>query len=99
VVWDDIWGARIIVESDLKEMQVAPSQGTHFFQNITASKIGYFTVNSYIQKGTINWKWLADQPAASEKKYTRHIHLENPLVVIMNGRKQSGIVIFPEENP
>jgi CheY-like chemotaxis protein len=98
VVWDDIWGARVIVEADLKDLQVTPSQGTHFFQNITASKIGYFTVNSFLGKGSINWKWLADRPAASERQYTRHIRLERPLLISMNGRKQEGVIIAPERS-
>ncbi len=95
VEWDDIWGAKVIVESDMKGLKVSPSQGTHFFQNIIASKIGYFTVNSALKGGTVNWAWLARQPVAGEKKYARHIHLDDPIVVVMNGHTQQGIIVKP----
>jgi CheY-like chemotaxis protein len=93
VMWDDIWGAKVIVESDLLDLAVAPSQGTHFFQNITALKVGYFTVNSTAKGGFVNWKWLAAKRAAGEKKYTRHIHLEDPLTIVMNGHTQEGVIV------
>jgi hypothetical protein len=99
VMWDDIWGAKVIVESDLTELTVAPSQGTHFFQNITALKVGYFTVNSTAKGGFVNWKWLAAQRATSEKKYARHIHLQDPLTIVMNGHTQEGIIVQAGQAP
>ncbi|NIM18817.1 MAG: histidine kinase [Candidatus Latescibacteria bacterium] len=98
VTWDDIWGARVIVESDLKDLKVTPSQGTHFFQNIIASKVGYFTVNTAMKEGIVDWDWLASQPAASEKKYTRHIHFDESLVVVMNGHTHEGIIKKPNRS-
>jgi CheY-like chemotaxis protein len=97
VMWDDIWGAKVIVESDLTDLSVAPSQGTHFFQNITALKVGYFTVNSATGGGFVNWKWLNGQKAVSEKKYVRHIHLEDPLVIVMDGHTQEGVITQTEK--
>lgn len=97
VMWDDIWGAKVIVESDMTDLAVAPSQGTHFFQNITALKVGYFTVNSATGGGFVNWQWLARQKAASEKKYTRHIHLDEPLIVVMNGHTQEGVIVLTQQ--
>jgi CheY-like chemotaxis protein len=96
VMWDDIWGAKVIVESDLTDFSIAPSQGTHFFQNITALKVGYFTVNPAAGGGFINWKWLSGQKAVSEKQYARHIHLEDPLLVVMDGHTQEGIIAQAE---
>ncbi|MFH1756131.1 MAG: histidine kinase, partial [Candidatus Latescibacterota bacterium] len=96
VLWDDIWGAKVIVESDLVDLSVAPSQGTHFFQNITALKVGYFTVNSTAKGGFVNWRWLAGRKSVSEKKYTRHIHFDKPLTIVMNGHTQEGIIALAE---
>ncbi|MDZ7763663.1 MAG: PEP/pyruvate-binding domain-containing protein [Melioribacteraceae bacterium] len=66
VTWDQISGASAIVESSFKDLEVAPSQGSHFFQNITSFRIGYFTVNSSEKVGFIDWKWLANQTAVEE---------------------------------
>jgi len=92
VGWDDIWGASVIVECGLKDLKVTPSQGTHFFQNITASRIGYFTVNSDSEENFIDWKWLSSAKAVAERGLTRHIRLETPLTVVMNGRSGQGFI-------
>lgn len=96
VNWDEISGARVIVEAGFKDMKVEPSQGTHFFQNLTAFEVGYFTVNSDDDHDLIDWEWLAAQPAAGEKEYTRHIRLPRPLTVRMNGHNNEGVIIKPE---
>ena len=96
VEWQDIWGARVIVECGLRDIKVAPSQGTHFFQNLTASRIGYFTVDGELADGFVNWEWLRRQPPVSEKKYTRHLQLDQPLTVVMNGHDGKGIIFKPE---
>jgi len=57
--WDQISGARAIVEAGFKDFKVTPSQGTHFFQNLTAFNIGYFTVNPEAGEGFLDWDWLA----------------------------------------
>jgi hypothetical protein len=95
VSWDQISGARVIVEAGFKDMSVTPSQGSHFFQNITARNIGYFTVNGENGEGFVDWGWLTLQPAVSEGTFVRHIRCELPVVVKMNGRRRQGIIIKP----
>ncbi len=67
VTWDQISGARVIVETGFKDFRVTPSQGTHFFQNLTANNIGYFTVNPELGDGFIDWAWLSAQPVVERK--------------------------------
>jgi hypothetical protein len=98
VTWDQIAGAAAIVESGFKDLNVTPSQGSHFFQNITSFRIGYFTVNASFDLGFIDWDWLNEQPAEEELTYTRHIHFDNPLTVKINGRKNKGVILKPETN-
>ncbi len=96
VTWDEISGARVIVETGFKDYKVVPSQGTHFFQNITTFMIGYFTVNSYCDEGFVDWHWLADQPAVKEGTFARHLRFDQPVVVRMNGHKNKGIILKPQ---
>ncbi len=95
VTWDQISGARVIVEAGLADIKVTPSQGTHFFQNITTFNVGYFTVNPDAGDGFVDWEWLAAQPALRETSCVRHLQLEGPLVVEMNGRRNEGVVLKP----
>ncbi len=95
VSWEQIAGASVIVEAGFRDMQVTPSQGTHFFQNLTARNIGYFTVNPDAGQGFVDWAWLASQPACAEEGVVRHVRLEAPVTVKMNGRKQQGVIIKP----
>ncbi len=95
VTWDQISGAGVIVESGFKDLEVTPSQGSHFFQNLTSFKVGYFTVNSSGKNGFIDWKWLADCTAAEEMKFTKHLVFEKPIAVKINGHKNKGIIIKP----
>lgn len=99
VSWEQISGARVIVEAGFADFTVTPSQGTHFFQNLTSFNVGYFTINSPGSEaagaGFIDWPWLAAQPAVSETSCVRHLHFEEPLVVKMNGRKNEGVIYKP----
>ena len=61
VGWEDIAGAKVIVEAGLKDIRVTPSQGTHFFQNLASRNVGYFTVNSHAGEGFVDWEWLAER--------------------------------------
>jgi hypothetical protein len=97
VTWDQISGASVIVESGFKDFNVTPSQGSHFFQNITSFRIGYFTVNAFMNMGFIDWDWLAKQPAVDEMTFIRHLHFENPLTVRINGHKNMGIISKPQK--
>jgi hypothetical protein len=95
VTWDQISGASVIVESGFKDFNVTPSQGSHFFQNITSFKVGYFSVNALDNLGFINWDWLSQQPAVRELKYARHLTFDQPLGVRINGQQNKGIILKP----
>jgi CheY-like chemotaxis protein len=98
VTWDQIAGASVIVESGFKDLNVAPSQGSHFFQNITSFRVGYFTVNSFINLGNIDWDWLLSQQPVEKLKYTRHLQFDVPLTVKINGHKNKGVIFKPGFN-
>jgi hypothetical protein len=96
VEWDEISGARIIVEAGFRDFRVTPSQGSHFFQNLTAFQVGYFTVNPDAGEGFVDWEWLNAQPAVGEQGCVRHLRLASPLVGVMNGRISRGLIFKPE---
>jgi hypothetical protein len=96
VRWADISGARVIVEAGFKDFRVTPSQGTHFFQNLTSLNIGYFTVNQEMGEGFVDWDWLADCAAVDEIGPVRHVRFDSPVMVTMNGTTQHGIIRKPE---
>jgi hypothetical protein len=97
VAWDQISGACVIVESGFRDFRVMPSQGSHFFQNLTAFQIGYFTVNPDAGEGFIDWEWLNAQPAIRENGCVRHLQFATPLSIIMNGKLGEGFIFKPEE--
>jgi hypothetical protein len=96
VTWDQIAGACTIVESGFKDISVTPSQGSHFFQNITSFRIGYFTVDSTNKLGLISWDWLREQEAVEVMKYTKHIRFREPVTVRINGHKNKGVILKPK---
>lgn len=96
VGWEQIAGARAIVETSFKDMSVEPSQGSHFFQNITSFMIGYFTINNISDKGFVNWDWLLTQKPVEVKEFTRLIRFKKPIVIKMNGHQNKGIIMKPE---
>ncbi len=98
VKWPHISAARVIVEAGLTNYRVDPSQGTHFFQNLTSCGVGYFTINTYMNDGIYNQEFLNAQPAKNETRYLRHIHFDEPLTVKMDGKKKKGVVYLPDFN-
>jgi CheY-like chemotaxis protein len=96
VEWDEISGARAIIEAGFHDFRVTPSQGSHFFQNLTAFQVGYFTVNPDAGEGSVDWQWLAEQPAVEEQGCVRHLQFATPLRVIMNSRTSQGEIFKPE---
>ena len=96
VEWDEISGARVIVEAGFRDFRVTPSQGSHFFQNLTAFQIGYFTVNPDAGEGSVDWEWLSLQPSVDEDGCVRHLCFETPMRVVMNSRTSQGIIFKPE---
>ena len=97
VKWPHISAARVIVESGLKNYHVDPSQGTHFFQNLTSFGVGYFTINTYTGDGLFQQDILDRMPAVEETEYVRHVRFDRPLKIMMDGKKQTGVVLLPEE--
>src|SRR5271170_1180984 len=96
VEWDEISGARVIVEAGFRDFRVTPSQGSHFFQNLTAFQIGYFTVNPDAGEGSVDWEWLRQQPSVDEDGCVRHLRFDRPMRVVMNSRTSQGIIFKPE---
>ena len=94
VKWPHISAARVIVEAGLENYRVDPSQGTHFFQNLTSFGVGYFTVNSFKNEGIYNKELLDSMPAVEETQYVRHVRFDRPLKIMMDGMKQEGVVVL-----
>jgi len=97
VKWPHISAARVIVEAGLKNYHVDPSQGTHFFQNLTSFGVGYFTINTFTGDGIFQKEILDAMPAVEETQYVRHVRFDRPLKIMMDGKKQHGVVLLPEE--
>jgi hypothetical protein len=95
VTWDEISAARVIVEAGFRDFRVTPSQGSHFFQNLTLFQVGYFTVNADAGEGFVDWDWIAAQPAHFELPLVRHLRFEQPLVVKMGGKEAWGVIYKP----
>lgn len=94
VKWPHISAARVIVEVALKDYRVDPSQGTHFFQNLTSFGVGYFTIDMNTEDGGLIRKELLDSlPAVEETPYVRHVRFGHPLRILMDGKKQEGVVL------
>ena len=97
VKWPHISAARVIVEVALKNYNIDPSQGTHFFQNLTSFGVGYFTVDTNTgEGGFVNKEILDTMPAVEETQYVRHVRFEHPMRILMDGKKQEGAVLIPK---
>ena len=93
VKWPHISNARVIVECGLENYRVDPSQGTHFFQNLTSFGVGYFTVNPFKGDGWFDEAFLNAQPAVEETEYLRHVRFDAPITIKMDGKKSLGVVL------
>jgi DNA-binding NarL/FixJ family response regulator len=98
VTWSQISGARAILEADLTDLAVEPSQGTHFFQNMTSYGIGYFNVHVRTG-GHVDQEWLAGIPVAKETPWLRHVRLDEPLEVLIDGRRGEGLILKKVREP
>lgn len=96
VKWPHISNARVIVECGLENYRVDPSQGTHFFQNLTSFGVGYFTINPFKGDGWFDEAFVNSQPAVQETEYLRHVRFEQPIVIKMDGKRSLGVVLKPE---
>ena len=96
VKWPNISAARIIVEAGLTNYRVDPSQGTHFFQNLTSFGVGYFTINDFNGDGIYNRALLDALPAVEETAHVRHVRFPKPLTIKLDGKKKLGYVLIAE---
>jgi len=94
VTWDQIAGASVIVEADMQGRRITPSQGSHFFHNLTAAQVAYFTVDSTSQ-GFVDWGWLRGQEADERGAFVRHVRLESPVRILMDGHAGRGWILKP----
>ncbi len=95
VRWAQISQARLIIESGLQHYRIDPSQGTHFFHNLTAFRVGYLTINTYINDGYFDEEYLNRLPAVYEDELVRHVRFEKPLQIKLDGHKSIGVVFKP----
>ncbi len=98
VSWADISGVGAMIETESDKLVVEPSQGSHFFHNITTLGINYITV-SRATKGSVDWQWLSVLPRVSESTFVAHIRLENPLTLKVDGRRSRCVILKPETEP
>lgn len=97
VKWPHISAARVIAEVALKNYRVDPSQGTHFFQNLTSFGVGYFTIDSNTNDGIFRKDILDAMPAVEETDYVRHVRFPRPFRILMDGMKQEGAVVLNDK--
>jgi CheY-like chemotaxis protein len=95
VKWPQISAARVIIESGLKNYRIDPSQGTHFFQNLTSFRVGYFTINPYINEGYYDVEYLNRLNVVYEDNFVRHVRFDAPLEVMIDGKKHKGVILKP----
>jgi len=95
IKWPQISMARVIIESGLKNYHIDPSQGTHFFQNLTSFRVGYFTINPHFKEGFYDVEYLDSQPAFYEDKHIRHIRFEHPFKIQIDGKHNKGVIFKP----
>ncbi len=93
VKWPQISGAKVIVEAGQENYRIDPSQGTHFFQNLTSFRVGYLTVNPYIKQGFLDYNYLENAPVIYENDFIRHIRFPDPMDIIINGQKRQAAIL------
>ena len=97
VNWNQISNAKVIVEVGMDDFPVDPSFGSHFFQNVTSMRIGYFTINHKNKQDHLNMQWLLGQHVQKIGKYTKWINTDRPLTVTIDGQTGEGLIIKPLE--
>ena len=93
VTWGQICGAKIIVEAGMPDLIVEPSQGSHFFQNLTSFSVGYFTVNTSNYESFLDWKWLHSNKPVESREYVRHLSFDKPLITKLNAHRSLGVIL------
>lgn len=97
IKWAQISSARIIVESGLEHFRVDPSQGTHFFHNLTSFGVGYLTINPFMHDGFYDVDYLNGQPAVTETAYLRHVRFDSPVKIEIDGKTNKAAIYKPSE--
>jgi CheY-like chemotaxis protein len=97
VKWSNISAARVLVESGLDNYRIDPSQGTHFFHNITNFRVGYFTINPFINDGYYDLEYLSAHKAYFEDEHIRHIRFSKSIRIIIDGKKNKGVILKNNE--
>jgi CheY-like chemotaxis protein len=97
VKWAQISAARVIVESGLPDYRIDPSQGTHFFQNLTSFRVGYLTINPFLNDGYYDIDFLNQTECVVEDEYIRHIQFPQPLLIKIDGARNKGVIYKPEQ--
>ncbi len=97
VSWNEISSAKVMVECGTDQFSVEPSQGSHFFHNLTSFQIGYLTVQPGQSGAVMDWSRLRSAPLVREMTYARHVRFEAPLRVLLDGRKGHGAILMPDE--
>ena len=92
VTWSQVSGAKVLVEAKLPGVNVDPSQGSHFFHNLSSFQVAYFTVRHGAEEGGIDWEWLSRQEAVGETRFIRQVCLSHPLQVLVDGRTGRGVI-------
>ena len=95
VSWHQISGARVIVEVPAKDLPMEPSQGTHFFHNMTSAGIGYFSLAGSSENELLRWDVLKGLPSEEVAPGLRHVRLHEPLSIRMDGQTQQGVILLP----
>ena len=96
VKWTHISEAKVIVECGIPSFEIEPSQGTHFFQNVTSLGVGYLTINPFRGEGIFRQEWLDQHQAHYEGEFLRWVHFDDPLMVAIDGRANRGVVMLPD---
>jgi hypothetical protein len=97
IKWSNISHARIIIESGLDNYRIDPSQGTHFFQNLTSFRVGYFTINPFIKDGYYDLDFLNAQEAIYEDEFVRHVRFKNFLEIKIDGKNNKALILKPKD--
>ncbi|MEA2071582.1 MAG: hypothetical protein U9O98_09875, partial [Asgard group archaeon] len=90
--WDNISGVKVLIEASLEDFNIDFSQGSHFFQNIIHSNIGYLHIDYNKERDFIDWNWLDQQKVIREKKFVKHIRTKKPMTVKIDGKKRIGLI-------
>jgi hypothetical protein len=94
--WNQISGAKVIVEAAYGDFAPDPSFGTHFFQNLISMQVGYMTVNAAIGNGFLDWRWLMSQRVLGSTEFVRHIGLDSSAEILIDGRTGAGLILRPK---